>query len=171
MLPVLFFTFSHLPAASSLLGNASSACPSPQRIRRRCSNQLLSAVYSLMCLQPSTSVRGMREVSWGVLPCRVPASWISPSPRVFCSVLVLESGLHTLPADLVAVQQNIRIALDTAVGNQGIASGFLLSSTFCLPSGKAALGAEEAAAVENVHSHAKHRQANHWQVSLQSQQK
>lgn len=78
------------------------------------------------------------------------------------------SGLHPLPADL---QPNIRIALDTAAENRGIVFGFLLSSTFCLPSGKAALGAEEAAAVENVHGHAEHREANHRQVSLQSQQK
>lgn len=168
MLPVLFLTCSHLPAASSLLGNASSAWPSPQRIRRRCSSQLLSAVCSLMCLQPSTSVRGMREVSWGVLPGRVPASRTSPSRRVFCSMLVLEADYTPLPADL---QPNIRIALDTAAENRGIVFGFLLSSTFCLPSGKAALGAEEAAAVENVHGHAEHREANHRQVSLQSQQK
>lgn len=41
-----------------------------------------------------------------------------------------------------------------AVVTTGIVFVFLQSLTFCLPSGKAALGAEEAAAMENVQSHA-----------------
>lgn len=155
--PRAVFTFIQLPPALSLLGNATSAWPSPLRIRRKCSNPLLSAVYSLTCLQPSTSVLEMREVSWDVLPCHVPASWISSGRCVFCCMLVLQRGLHTLPAGPVAVQQNIR----SAVSNQSIVFGFLLSLTFCLLSGKAALGAEEAAAMENVHGHAKYREANH----------
>lgn len=69
------------------------------------------------------------------------------------------------------MQQTIRIFLCAAVENPGIVFVFILSLSFCLPSGKAALGAEEAAAMENVHSHAKHSEANRWQVPLQSQQK
>lgn len=72
-------------------------------------------------------------------------------------MLVLQRGLRTLPAGLVVVQQNIT----SAVSNQSIVFGFLLSLNFCLLSGKAALGAEEAAAMENVHGHAKYREANH----------
>lgn len=66
-LPLLLFTFSHLTTASFFLGNASSAWPSLLRLKTKCSNQLLSAVYSLMCLQLSTSVLGMRQVSQGLL--------------------------------------------------------------------------------------------------------
>lgn len=73
-LPVLIFTFSQMPTALSLLGSASSAWPSLLRLSRKCSNQLLSPVYSLMCLQLSTSVLGMRQVSWDLLLCRVRAA-------------------------------------------------------------------------------------------------
>lgn len=40
-----------------------------------------------------------------------------------------------------------------AVVNPSIVFVFLQSLTFCLPSGKAALGAEETAAMENVQSY------------------
>lgn len=72
---MLLFTFSQPSAISSLLGTAR---PSPLSLRRKCSNQLLSAVYSLMCLQPSTSVPEMRKVSRGLLLCRVRVA--SPLP-------------------------------------------------------------------------------------------
>lgn len=68
------------------------------------------------------------------------------------------------------MQQTIRTSLGAAVEDLGIVFVFLLSLSFCLPSGKAALGTEEAAAMENVHSHTKHSETNHWQVPLQSQQ-
>lgn len=70
-LPMLLFTFSQLPTASSFLGIASSAWPSLLRLKTKCSNQLLSAVYSLMCLLLSTSVLGMRQVSQGLLSHRL----------------------------------------------------------------------------------------------------
>lgn len=155
--PHAVFTFIQLPPSLFLLGNASSAWTSPLRIRRKCSNPLLSAVYSLMCLQPSTSALAMREVSWDVLPCHIPASWISSGRCAFSHMPVLQRGLHTLPAGPVAVQQNV----GSAVSNQGIVFGFFLSFTFCRLSGKAALGAKEAAAMENVHGHAKYCEANH----------
>lgn len=66
-LPLLLFTFSQLTTASFFLGNALSAWPSLLRLTTKCSNQLLCAVYSLMCLQLSTSVLGMREVSQSLL--------------------------------------------------------------------------------------------------------
>lgn len=59
-----------------------------------------------------------------------------------------------------------RISVGVAVENWDIVFVFLLSLFFCLLSGKAALGAEEAAAMENVHSHAEHSEANRWQVPL-----
>lgn len=87
-----------------------------------------------------------------MLPLNVPVSWIFPSCGVFCSVMVLQWGLHTLvygPGTCVANHKNF-----AAVGNPSIVFAFLQSLTFCLPSGKAALGAEEVAAMENVQSHA-----------------
>lgn len=75
-LPLLLFTFSQLPTASSFLGVASSAWPNLLKLKTKCSNQLLSAVYSLMCLQLSTSVLGMRQVSQGLLLHRVASTFL-----------------------------------------------------------------------------------------------
>lgn len=66
-------------------------------------------------------------------------------------MMVLQGRLCTLvyrPGASAANHKNF-----AAVVTPGIVFVFLQSLTFCLPSGKAALGAEEAAAMENVQSH------------------
>lgn len=89
-----------------------------------------------------------------------------PQPWVLLLHACSAKGTTHPPLKAWCLCSKIRISLGEAVEDQGIVCVFLVSLSFCLLSGKAALGAEEAAAMENVRSHAEHSEANRWQVPL-----